>query len=149
MSEIHSFRSFDDVNEWLDRVEASTSVSVSSGFAPGVALAHCAQSIELQCSGYPELKPAAIRRTVGVLVKNRFVAKGSMSHGTDAPIPGAAPLGEVSVEQGVARLRGAIDSFRNHHKGMAEHFVYGRVDKITAEMLQAMHIANHADRITL
>ncbi len=145
MADPLSFRSFADVNDWLDKVEAASSVRTSAGFDPGVALAHCAQSLDMQCTGYPEMKPTAIRRTVGVLVRNRFVAKGTMSHGVGEPIPGAPPLGEVSVEEGIARLRAAMENFTNHRTGMAEHFVYGTVDKITAEMLQSMHVANHAD----
>jgi len=145
----HSFRTFDDVSAWLDQVEAAAAVTSPSGFSPGVALAHCAQSLEMQCTGYPSMKPTLLRRTVGVMVRNRFIAKGAMSHEVNQPIPGAPQLGEVSAEEGVARLRTAMQSFKDHRGGLAEHFVFGQVDKITAEMLQSMHIANHADQLVL
>ena len=149
MAEPLSFRSFDDVTEWLDRVEAASSVSTPNGFPAGIALAHCAQSLNLQCTGYPTMNPTAMRRTVGVVTRNRFVAKGSMTHAVSENIPGAPSIGEVSLEEGIALLRQALTDFKEHRKGMAEHYIHGTVDKITAEILQSMHIANHADHILI
>ena len=88
--------------------------------------------------------------TVGVVTRNRYVAKGSMTHAVGENIPGAPAIPrEVSTEEGIALLRQALTDFTEHRKGMAEHYIHGTVDKITAEMLQSMHIANHADHILI
>src|SRR5258706_10635071 len=55
-------------------------------------LHHAAQSIEYSLVGFPELKPAWFRASVGSYAFALFNARGQMSHSLDEPIPGAPPL---------------------------------------------------------
>jgi hypothetical protein len=107
-------------------------------------LLHCAQSIEYAISGYPRLKPALIRGTIGKLVKRRFLSRGAMSHDTAAPVAGAPDLDRgVALDDARVRLRAAIAAFRAHTTDFAPHLVYGRCTRDEYEQLQSMHVADH------
>jgi hypothetical protein len=107
-------------------------------------LLHCAQSIEYALSGYPKLKPALIRGTIGKLVKRRFLSRGAMSHDTTAPVAGAPDLDRsIALDAARTRLRAAIAAFRAHTSDYAPHLVYGRCTRDEYEQLQSMHVADH------
>ena len=138
-----------DVQSWLRTLETATTVSTSSQFSAGQTLAHCAQSLDMQRAGFPQMKPTLVRKTVGLIARSVFLRKGTMSHSTDAVIPGAPELPEVELAESVSALRRAITDFLSHEGSLSEHFMFGAVDMQTAERLQAMHIANHADTFTV
>lgn len=129
--------SFDALLPALDRVRGSEP-------GAGAVLAHCAHSIECSLTGYPSLRPAWFRATIGRLVKRRFLARGEMKHDTSAGLPGLPPIGgDTPVTAAVERLRAAIAAFRNHGGPLAPHPVYGDCDKSEYEQLHAMHVADH------
>ncbi len=138
------FASFSDVSKWLDSLDPTGSIPVEGDFSAGKSLAHCAQSLSMQVDGYPKLKPAIIRNTVGKLAQLRFLRRGTLAHSTDDPIPGAPRVDDVTSANGIAMLRSAIENFENHQGDLPPHFMFGSVDKPTAERLQSMHIADHA-----
>jgi hypothetical protein len=146
---------FDDLSQverWLDRFEQRSPGPPSAGdgragFSAGPALMHCAQSLDYQRTGFPAMKPTIVRRTIGPLVARLFLRRGRMKHSLDAPIPGAPVIDDADVATGIAELRRAIGEFRATTGPLAEHFVYGRLDRARAERLQAFHIANHASVI--
>ena len=110
----------------------------------GSVLAHCAESIECSLAGYPHLKPAWFRATIGRIVKRRFLARRAMRHDTRAGLPGMPPIGDdVAAAAGADRLRRAIRSFRSHQGPLATHPVFGNCSKAEYEQLHAMHVANH------
>jgi hypothetical protein len=106
-------------------------------------LVHCAQSVELSLTGYPSPRGWVVRRVIGPRVMAKFLRQGFMTHDRAAPIPGAPPLGEPTLAEGVARLRSAIVRFDAHEGPLAPHFAYGEVDKRSYETLHAMHVADH------
>lgn len=106
-------------------------------------LEHCAQSIEYSLTGYPENKPALIRRTVGKLVHAHFAYQGYMKHGLAEAIPGAPALQAGTVQDGLARLEGAVSRFLAHQGPLAPHFVYDALTKAEYDRVHAMHLANH------
>jgi hypothetical protein len=117
-----------------------------SGF--GLAMAHCAQSIDCSIVGYP--KPAAwlVRGLIGPMVLKRFLRQGFMRHDTNAPVPGlTAPPAGLSAADGVAKLEAAIARFTAHPGPLAPHFAYGPVSKAAYEAVHAMHAANHLDAL--
>ena len=69
-------------------------------------LAHCAQSIECSVHGYPKLKPAFVRKTIGRLVVRRFLRAGQGTVQTNGVIPLAVAL-EKGAVQGVNAERGS------------------------------------------
>jgi hypothetical protein len=118
--------------------------AVTSPWTTAQHLEHCAQSIEYAVSGYPKLKPAFVRATIGKLVKRRFLGKGEMNHDTAAPVAGAPALdGAATVDAAKARLRAAIATFRAHGGAYAPHLVYGPCSREEYERLQSMHVADH------
>jgi len=117
---------------------------VTTPWTTSQTLLHCAQSIEYAVTGYPTLKPAFIRATIGKLVKRRFLGKGAMSHDTAAVVAGAPALDAATpVDAAKQRLRAAIAAFRAHAGPYAPHLVYGPCTRDEYERLQSMHVADH------
>jgi hypothetical protein len=107
-------------------------------------LGHLAQSIDCSRTGYPEMKPAWVRATVGRLVLWLFLRRGAMRHDLAAPVPGMPAIApEGDLEAAWDRLLGAIAAFQRHEGPMQPHFVYGELDKATYDRVHAMHIADH------
>src|SRR4051812_11460117 len=92
-------------------------------------LAHCAQSVEMSLSGYPEPRGWLVRKVVGPLVMRRFLRRGFLTHDLAAPIPGAPPLGAPERNEALGRLRAALAAFEAHQGPLAPHFAYGPVEK--------------------
>ncbi len=107
-------------------------------------LHHAAQSVEFSRLGFPQLKPAAFRHTVGRAAFVWFDSRGAMSHGLDEPIPGAPALAAGDALQAAGeRLLKALRDFENHSGALAPHFAYGVLDKLQYTRAHLMHLANH------
>lgn len=117
------------------------------GWTTAQHLDHCAASIAASLDGYPALKPAIVRGTIGKLVKRRFLARGAMSHDTNAPLPGGAPPVARELAEARAALTAAIARFRQHVGPLAPHPVYGRCTADEYERLHAIHVADHLRRV--
>jgi len=141
--------SLEDVESALAALSASE-ICTLRGWSFAQALAHCAQSIEYSISGYPALRSAIFRATVGPLVKRKFLSQGRMSHDLEAPIAGAPPVESNTPQaEAVKRLRRAIAAFRAHPGPMAQHLAYGKCTKDEYARLHAMHIADHLAKFPL
>lgn len=106
-------------------------------------LQHCAQTVEYSTTGYPRLKPALYRRTVGAVAKRVFLARGAMRHPLGAEIDGAPPLDPaVPVGDALDRLGAAVARFAAH--GTPEpHPAYGACTHAEMAALHGMHLAEH------
>lgn len=133
------------LRETMQRVEALAAghPEPSAGWPWARVLEHCAQSIEYSIDGFPRLKPGFIRATVGRIVARRFLSRGALSHDLQAEIPGASALAEDDPTHALARLQRAVERFEAHDGQLADHFIFGRVDKADYDRLHAMHIENH------
>jgi hypothetical protein len=126
----------------LDRVLAS--LDALRAPAAGPVLEHCAESIECSLKGYPKLKPAWLRATIGRLVKRRFLSRGAMSHNRKAGLPGMPPIGgDTPIPAALQRLHDAIAAFSEHDGPLAPHPVFGRCTKDEYARLHAMHVTDH------
>jgi hypothetical protein len=133
----------------LAKLEQSAAPAVGDGWSIYKVLTHCRQSIDASVAGYPEMKPALVRKTVGKLVGKRFLSKGAMSHDLQSPVPGAAAItDDGDVAEAFAALRESIRAFRAHEGDLAPHFMFDVLDKPSYEQLHAMHIADHLSAIT-
>jgi hypothetical protein len=111
-------------------------------------LHHAAQSVEYSLAGFPQLKPAWFRSTVGPLAFAMFSARGRMSHGLAEPIPGAPVIAAgQALDAAVDRLVAALRAFDAHTGALAPHFAYGALDKKAFERAHLMHLANHWDEV--
>jgi hypothetical protein len=105
---------------------------------------HLAQSIEFSMQGFPALKGAWFRSSIGSAAFGVFNARGAMSHSLDEPIPGAPALDtSQSLKTSVNRLLAAMDAFAQFNGTLRPHFAYGELTKPQYERAHLMHLANH------
>ncbi|MCH9670334.1 MAG: DUF1569 domain-containing protein [Gammaproteobacteria bacterium] len=135
---------FDDLTEYLQRLEDASSIRVRDGWSVEAVLHHCAQSIDFSVHGFPRYKPTFLRRTVGSLVARKFLRSGAMSHNRKEAIPGApqAP-GDQTLSDSLDAMRTAIATFRDSTVVPREHFILGRLSREQFERIHVMHAANH------
>ena len=120
------------------------------GWSPAEVFNHCAQSIEYSISGYPELKPAWFRGSVGPLAFSVFAARGAMRHPLDEAIPGAAPLNQPgSQAQALQRLQQAFADFAAYQGELQPHFAYGALSHADYAQAHVLHLYNHLSLIRL
>lgn len=115
------------------------------------ALHHCAQSLEYGLHGFPQLKPAWFRASIGPLAARVFLARGRLKHGLDTAIPGAPEIPhEGDMAAAYTRLFTAIDAFEaavQSRAALKPHFAYGDVAPADYARLQAYHIAEHLNAL--
>jgi len=107
-------------------------------------LQHLAQSIEYSMQGFPALKGAWFRSSVGSAAFAVFNARGAMSHDLQEPIPGAPALdASQALKVSVQRLLDAMEAFALFNGSLRPHFAYGELTKPQYERAHLMHLANH------
>ncbi|MGL4318985.1 MAG: DUF1569 domain-containing protein [Pseudomonas sp.] len=118
------------------------------GWSPSEVFNHCAQSIDYSMDGYPELKPAWFRHSVGPLAFSVFSARGAMRHPLNEVIPGAGPLLEpASTAAALARLQAAFSRFAAYQGELQPHFAYGALDHGQYAQAHVLHLYNHLSLI--
>lgn len=139
--------SLDGARRVLKGFEGKTLTSIE-GWTPTEVFNHCAQSIEYSLDGYPELKPAWFRHSVGPAAFAVFSARGAMRHSLTEAIPGAAPLAEpASQDAALQRLQAAFERFAAHTGALEPHFAYGALDHQEYAQAHVMHLYNHLSLI--
>ncbi len=134
--------SFSEIRSELERL--GDAPEVTGTFSYSEILQHCAQSIEFSMSGYPELRSALFRATVGKIAKGKFLRQGFMTHKLDAPVPGAPSLDpSTSVARARQRLLAAMTTLSSFDGELAPHLAFGKCDKSDYEQIHSMHIAEH------
>lgn len=120
------------------------------GWSPTEVFNHCAQSIDYSIDGYPELKPAWFRHSVGPAAFAVFSARGAMRHPLDEAIPGAATLNEpASQALALQRLQAAFERFAGHEGELQPHFAYGALDHTEYAEAHVLHLYNHLSLIRI
>lgn len=120
------------------------------GWSPAEVFNHCAQSIEYSLGGYPALKPAWFRHSVGPLAFSAFAARGAMRHPLDEAIPGAAPLSAPTTQAlALERLQQAFADFASHQGELQPHFAYGALSHADYVQAHVLHLYNHLSLIRL
>lgn len=140
-------QTFAEVESWLgDHAAAEPKTTGAWPFA--TVLGHVAQSIELTLRGFPELKSAAFRSTVGSAAFGVFSVLGGTRHGLSELIPGTERADvEAPFEKNLERLRAAIAAFRAHTGELHPHFAYGALSREQAERAHAMHFSEHLSEV--
>ncbi|MGJ3701237.1 DUF1569 domain-containing protein [Variovorax sp. AFSI2.2] len=119
-----------------------------SGWDLAHVLHHAAQSIEYSLDGFPQLKPAWFRASLGSMAFAVFSARGKMSHGLEEPIPGAPAIASGQpLNSAVEHLIDALNRFERHNAALAPHFAYGALSKSEYARAHLMHLANHWDLV--
>ena len=131
------------LNELTQLTQAGEPVSLTT-WNWAQTLTHCAQSIEFSMAGFPQPKSALFQSTVGAAAYEVFAWRGRMTHDLAEPIPGAASLDGITDNAvAEARLRSAVDAFRQWKGEWQPHFAYGELTQAEYELAHAMHLANH------
>ena len=126
-----------------DRPEADV-LTRDSAMNLSQTIQHCAQTVRYSVTGYPRLKPALFRTTLGTLAKWVFLLRGATKHPLAAEIDGAPPLSsDLPVAAAVAQLVQAVELFTSHRGGHPSHPAYGRCTHQQFDRLHAMHLAEH------
>ncbi|PJZ47188.1 DUF1569 domain-containing protein [Leptospira brenneri] len=139
-----------DLRELLVKLQSDPKgIQLSGNWSPGKVFAHCAQSIEYSLNGYPEMKSAIFRGSVGKVAFSIFAFKNKMSHGLEEPIPGAEDITNATeVKVGIGRLIQAIDDFsKARESSLRPHFAYGELTKEEYNVAHSLHIKNHMERL--
>jgi hypothetical protein len=137
---------FDSIGAALQTLEQlrTSATRMNGAWDLAHVLHHAAQSVEYSMVGFPELKPAWFRASVGSYAFALFNARGQMSHSLDEPIPGAPPLAQgQALAPAIDRALQALRAFERHAGTLAPHFAYGALDKPAYTRAHLMHLANH------
>ena len=107
-------------------------------------LHHAAQSVEYSMHGFPILKPAWFRYTVGPLAAKVFATRGRMSHSLTAPIPGAPDIAQGQpLGAAVDHAIDVLTAFDRYGGTLFPHFAYGNLDKAAYTRAHLLHFADH------
>ena len=148
-AEVKTFATLGDARRALESL-ATSKVQMQGTWKLGAVLEHLAQSVEYSLAGFPEMKSAAFRGTLGAAAWTVFSARGAMSHSLSEPIPGAPALNQaLPQEQGLARLLKALHDFEKHPGALKPHFAYGDLSKADYTRAHLMHLANHWQEIVV
>jgi hypothetical protein len=134
---------------WLAAIERDPLARSQTSWPLAQVLEHAAQSVEFSIEGYPQLRPAPFRASLGPLAFRTFSRLGRMRHDTQEPIPGAAPLRATDPRQAAQRLAQALRRFeaQPHDHVFAPHFAFGELDRADYRRAHLMHLADHAREI--
>ena len=146
---VAGFADIDAALRWIDAVGSDASAHSTTAWALPQVLEHAAQSIEYSLDGYPQLRSALFRDSVGALAYAIFARRGRMSHDTLEPIPDAPLLAATDPGLAAQRLRQALQRFEAHpaDRALAAHFAYGALGKDAYRRAHLMHLADHAREI--
>ncbi|MNC65414.1 hypothetical protein D3C75_1157030 [compost metagenome] len=94
------------------------------------------------------MKPKLIRNTIGKVVINRFLRKGTMKHDLTAHVPGSVGVKQIgSNEEGISILLDAIEKFQAYEGELQPHLIFGSLSKEEYDQYFAMHIADHLSEL--
>ncbi|WP_052380331.1 DUF1569 domain-containing protein [Paenibacillus camerounensis] len=138
-----TFASLDEVREELSKMSGQDIVPMKEWPVYEI-LAHCAQTIEYSMTGYPQMKPKAIRNTIGRVAIRKFLKQGYMKHSLTAHVPGAPkPELQGTAREGMDLLLRTIEAFQAFHGPLQPHLLFGELSKEQYDQYFAMHIADH------
>jgi hypothetical protein len=143
------FATSDDARTWIEALARNPSARSTGAWSLPQVFEHAAQSIEYSIEGYPAMRSAWFRASVGPLAFAVFARRGHMAHDTAEPIPGAPALLATDVDLAAQRLLRALERFEAHPSTtmLAPHFAYGVLDKDAYRRAHLMHLAEHAGEI--
>ncbi len=109
---------------------------------------HLAQSIDYSIGGYPELRPAWFRATLGPTAFFGFETADAMRHGLDEPIPGAPMVAlDGDAATALSALIDTLQKFESYDGPLQPHFAYGVLSKQQYLAAHSMHVRNHLSEI--
>ena len=108
---------------------------------------HCSQTILCAMTGYPQLKPWLIRKTIGPCILHWFFYCNQMHHNLQAELVGATPI-DVNNHKALEVLINTINQFLNYKGKLHPHFVFGELSKDQYDRYFTLHIKDHLNEVT-
>ena len=109
---------------------------------------HCAQSVEMSMTGYPEHRSQIFKMSVGRAAFAVFSQQGEMQHSLDEAIPGAPLLAaDDDTTMAITRLEVALTTFKKYRGELQPHFAYGYLNKREYALAHVMHLNNHLEEL--
>ena len=136
------FESFDEAMQEAETLPAGPH-HATGNFSLGQSLEHLARTLEI-ASGNRDAPPSTwIMRTFSRIIRPMVLRKAA----TGFRLPGPAqtvlwPSEEVSVKDGIARLREAAEKFRAFD-GSTPHVFFGKMSVAQHHQLQCRHFEGH------
>lgn len=131
----------------LDDLSKQT-ITSSGKWNPSQIFIHCAQSIELSLSGFPEHKSDFFKHTAGQVAFSAFSSKGQMTHSLSEPIPGAPRIdSQENIKTAMSRFKKSLIAFKQFEGKLEPHFAYGKLSKLEYERAHVMHFYNHLQEL--
>ena len=119
-------------------------------WSPYQSFVHCAKTVDYSMSGYPSIKPAIIRNTVGKLVIRKFLKQGYMKHNLMADVPGSPAIDDsASSQDGIQVLIQSIEKYKAYKEDLKPHLLFGKLSKEQYDKYFALHIADHLSSISI
>lgn len=150
--QLENAKTLGDLAVIIERMSSMESnFSIEGPWSIGTVFSHCAQSIRYSISGYPEMKSAIFRGTLGNIAFSIFSLRGKMRHGLEEPIPGGEKLEfKIPFLNGKKELIEAMSYFESTKtEDLKPHFAYGALSKKDYDTAHVLHIKNHFERIYL
>lgn len=140
----------DAVKEILGRFkEAPGSIKTVGAWSPNQVFTHCAQSIELSFTGFPEHKGDLFKAVLGKTAFSVFAARGRLSHNLAEQIPGLEEIPASSepavITTSIDRLIAAFEKLNTTNGPLKDHFAYGALSVEQNKMAHILHFYNHLE----
>ncbi len=142
MRRVLQIQNFDDLEKELNRLEKAEKVETSGIWSFYQILLHIGDFIHYSMKGYPFLLPKIFRKTAGKYLLKRILKKGVMDPGNYNPnTPKKKEEGNAIAA--LQRCKQVIQDFRKFQEELAEHPIFGKLDKETWERFHCIHASLH------
>lgn len=148
-----SFGSFDDIRAELDRIQQAHgrgTLATTGNWAPGSNLRHCADTIRWSIDGFPEIRPPAVFRVMGPVMKRFVIGR--------PPPPGVPLRGDVAklipaqglgLEDGMGAMREQLARIARGERMTARSPIFGRMSHEDWTRVHLGHCALHFGYLTV
>ena len=143
-----TLKGLEESKEIIKRIDSKDRI-IGTDWSGYQILVHCSKTIEYAMTGYPRMKPALIRGTIGKIAIHKFLRQGYMKHNLEADVPNSPNIEYCgTLEEGKIILLNSMDKFINYHNNLKPHLLFGTINKRQYDQYFAMHIADHLSVFT-
>lgn len=103
---------------------------------------HLSQALIGSIDGFPEKAPWMLRKTIGPIAKHQVLTSGRMPEGVSLPEK-YLPRPGLDARAEAEALRGALHLYSAHTGPMADHPLFGPLDRGQWTRLHCIHCAHH------
>ncbi|MCA9657577.1 MAG: DUF1569 domain-containing protein [Myxococcales bacterium] len=149
MSQSPSQHNVDEAIARLREIAEAPDIQTTGTWSLHQIMEHCRQSVEYSLDGFPKLRPALLRRTIGGWIGRRFLRRERLGHKTSAAIPGAPEVSrDGDGRRSVSGLIAALERFAAAEPAAVKpHFIFGDLSKDEYERLHVLHVFEHLTEV--